>query len=186
MARYNALYSGFAAVPLFMIWIFLSWNTVLIGAEVAAAHEREPSLRGSGRLGGEGQTWRERLALRAAVRVAAAFAVGRKSLPIAVLASEMGVSQRQLQDVLAELVSGGVLVRATGRGRGYFPARDLSLIRVTDVLGAMRAGDPRVAARSSGGTDERADAALAALRGEIEASANNRTLRALVDEAPRA
>ena len=38
--RYNALYSGFAFVPLFLLWIFMSWLSVLFGAEVAAAHAR--------------------------------------------------------------------------------------------------------------------------------------------------
>ena len=39
VARYNALYSTFAAVPLFLVWLFISWIIVLFGAELAAAHD---------------------------------------------------------------------------------------------------------------------------------------------------
>ena len=33
-------YSGFAFVPLFLLWVFMCWMSVLFGAEVAAAHAR--------------------------------------------------------------------------------------------------------------------------------------------------
>jgi membrane protein len=39
-AQYNAVYGSLAALPLFMIWLELSWSIVLFGAEVAFAHQR--------------------------------------------------------------------------------------------------------------------------------------------------
>jgi len=38
-SRYNAIYGSFAALPLFLIWMQLSWNVVLFGAQIAAAFE---------------------------------------------------------------------------------------------------------------------------------------------------
>lgn len=35
--RYNAIYGSFAAIPLFLLWLQLSWTIVLIGAEIAYA-----------------------------------------------------------------------------------------------------------------------------------------------------
>ncbi len=35
-ARYQALYAGLAALPLFLLWLFVSWLAVWIGGEVAA------------------------------------------------------------------------------------------------------------------------------------------------------
>ena len=35
-ARYQALYAGLAALPLFLLWLFVSWLAFWIGAEVAA------------------------------------------------------------------------------------------------------------------------------------------------------
>jgi membrane protein len=37
VTRYNAIYGSFAAIPLFLLWIQLSWTIVLIGAEIAYA-----------------------------------------------------------------------------------------------------------------------------------------------------
>ena len=34
---YQIIYGAFAAVPIFLLWIFLSWNIVLIGVEISFA-----------------------------------------------------------------------------------------------------------------------------------------------------
>jgi len=37
VTRYNAIYGSFAAIPLFLLWLQLSWTIVLLGAEIAYA-----------------------------------------------------------------------------------------------------------------------------------------------------
>jgi membrane protein len=37
--RYNAIYGGFAALPLFLIWVQYSWYIILFGAELSYAHQ---------------------------------------------------------------------------------------------------------------------------------------------------
>jgi len=37
VSRYNAIYGSFAALPLFLIWLQLSWHIILFGAEVSFA-----------------------------------------------------------------------------------------------------------------------------------------------------
>ena len=39
VARNNAIYGSFAALPLFLIWLYMSWVIVLFGAEIAFAHQ---------------------------------------------------------------------------------------------------------------------------------------------------
>jgi membrane protein len=49
--RYGAIYGSFAALPLFLIWVQMSWFLLLFGAEIAAAHQNlrahefEPALK---------------------------------------------------------------------------------------------------------------------------------------------
>ena len=43
VSRLNSVYGTFAAVPLFMIWLNLSWNIILIGAEVSYAFQHVDS-----------------------------------------------------------------------------------------------------------------------------------------------
>ena len=39
VAKYNAIYGSFAALPLFLIWLQVSWMIVLFGAEISYAHQ---------------------------------------------------------------------------------------------------------------------------------------------------
>ncbi|MBE9531782.1 MAG: YihY/virulence factor BrkB family protein, partial [Proteobacteria bacterium] len=39
IARYNAIYGSFAALPLFLIWLEISWIIVLFGAEISYSHQ---------------------------------------------------------------------------------------------------------------------------------------------------
>lgn len=43
VTRLNGIYGTFAAVPLFMIWLNISWNIILIGAEVSYAFQHVDS-----------------------------------------------------------------------------------------------------------------------------------------------
>ena len=43
VTRMNGIYGTFAAVPLFMIWLNISWNIILIGAEVSYAFQHVDS-----------------------------------------------------------------------------------------------------------------------------------------------
>ena len=59
MPTYQAIYGAVAAVPVFLIWLFLSWNVILAGAVITAAlpdwrrfeHERSAGEGGASRLG---------------------------------------------------------------------------------------------------------------------------------------
>lgn len=47
-AKYTAIYSGFAIVLLFMIWVYLSWLIVLVGASVAFCQQHPEYLGAAG------------------------------------------------------------------------------------------------------------------------------------------
>ena len=73
MAKYNAIYSTFAAFPIFLFWIWASWVTVLLGAEFAYAHQNEPAYRQIARAREQGQAFKEILGVRIMARIAVAF-----------------------------------------------------------------------------------------------------------------
>ena len=39
VSRMNAVYGAFAAIPLFLIWMNISWTIILIGAEISHANQ---------------------------------------------------------------------------------------------------------------------------------------------------
>jgi membrane protein len=139
VASYNALYSVLSAVPVFLVWTYVSWVVVLAGAQVAASHQNERAARQRFRAARVDQGVREALAEVVAAHVARAFLSTGPWREATELADRVGVSALTVDEVLDALARAGLLVRAdTGREGGWVPARDPDAIRVSDVRDALR------------------------------------------------
>lgn len=197
IARYNPIYSSFAALPVFLIWINASWIAVLLGAEVCNAHQSEPACQFPAETTAESQSARERLALRAVGRIGAAFISGGAPWTLERLAQDLSTTTRTLSEILPVLVRAGILVEsADGAERPYLPARDLDQIRIKSVLDALRgvtleeSANALAAAGAAGGSAGNVDQRIARLLAEIDedfaTSRHNGTLRALAEASLKA
>jgi membrane protein len=134
VARYNALYSTFAAIPLFLVWIFVSWIFVLFGAELAAAHDKTELF--SWRIRGREIDHRSRLfiALRVLSEMARVSRAGQPPLPLSELAHETNLPAELLRTELDKFVYGQLLIRSHEMGEPkYAIGRDLDAITVNDI-----------------------------------------------------
>jgi membrane protein len=138
VTRYNALYSTFAAIPLFLVWMFVSWIVVLYGAELAAAHDKPELYRW--RIRGRDVDHRSRLfiALRALGEMARTSRSGRAPLVLSELAQETNLPAELLRTELDRFVSHQLLVRSQEQGEPrYAIARDLDSISVGEVTALL-------------------------------------------------
>lgn len=145
VANHNAIYAGVAAIPIFLVWINVSWITVLMGAELAFAHQNEPAFLQIARSRAEDQSFRERVALRALARLAQHFQEGSELPEVPDLAEEMGVPERSLEETLLALRDEGLVTRVEGKGRRYTFTTSPDRLRVKDILDALKGS--RAAAR---------------------------------------
>ena len=188
VANYNAIYAGFAAFPIFLVWVQLSWLIVLFGAELAFAHENEREYHGFASYEHHAHAFREHLALRALTRICAAFLDGERPRTAASIAAGLGVSPREIDELLQDLVRGGLVAQVelgAGAGPGYMPARDPGRIAVVDVLEVLRGEgvDGEVVAQDE--LDRAVDRAMKKLDEEARSSAHNRSMREWVEDARR-
>ena len=180
LAAWNPIYSGFAALPLLLLWIYLSWVILLLGAELACAHQTEPTYASLQRTGVVDQAFREALAPRLAGRIAHAFLHGAPAPTAAQLAAETGVAPRATLQVLDDLVVHGLLARTEVEDEeAYLPARDPDAISVADLIAALRSELGARPVPVTNRLDERTDQLLARLREEARASLHNHTLAEL-------
>jgi membrane protein len=139
VARFNALYSSFAAIPIFLAWLQISWLTILIGAQVTATHQNGRTLAQRKRLASADQALRESLSIAAMLRIGAAFVGQERPVSLEQLARELDVDQATLAELLSALVRAGLLVRAEpSEDPRYVLSRPAESIHLKDVVDALR------------------------------------------------
>ncbi len=138
VARYNALYGGFASLPLFMVWIQVSWTVLLFGAELA--HVQHICSHGplpKSILPPLNPAQREALAMGVMQKVARRFQRGGQPWSVDDLARSLKVPKTEVWSVVDDLEEAGMVAELSTDSR-VMPGRNLDNILVCQVLAAVR------------------------------------------------
>ena len=142
--KYSAIYSGFAILILFMIWLYVSWLILLFGASVAFYQQHPEYLVAEGGEPRLSNRMRERLALVIMSLIGGHYVTGRPAWSMRQLTQALGVPMHSVQAVLGALEQANLLVESNDEPPAYLPARDLDAIAVRQLLEAVRcAGEDR-------------------------------------------
>jgi membrane protein len=136
VARYNAIYGTMAALPVFMVWIYLSWAIVLFGLEVTYATQTLHRIRQDIRTRNINFASRELIALTVLLYLARCFFRGNRAQTLEDIAVHLSIPPRLLRDVMQELRRLGYIseVAAEQAENGYQPARALESCRVHEII----------------------------------------------------
>ena len=140
--QYTAIYSSFAILLMLMIWLYLSWLILLIGASIAFYHQhperlmwRQPDRSLSAHM-------REQLTLQVMVDIGRAFRqVERRPTNLAELSTKQQVPAELLERMLNALVDNGFLILSSQTPADYLPARSLDQITLHDILQCARSAE---------------------------------------------
>jgi membrane protein len=141
VAKQNAIYGSFAALPLFLAWVQASWGIVLFGAEVCYAVQHRNDYR---RLNGgpsPGPAERTLVALHITRTAVQRFCAGDPPLNIRQLAQSTGIPPPWVEQSISDLVEGGILSRlASGspEDQAVQPAMDATRLTLQRVLDALQ------------------------------------------------
>jgi len=151
VTKYGAIYTGFAALPLFLVWLYLSWVIVLFGAEVSFAFQNVETYRREEKAVAVSAAAREHLALTLLVALARRFERGEPAWTAEGLSRRLDVPVRLVRAVFFELARAG-LVSEIERGEevAYQPARSTESLTAAEALRALRASGETTLAPAKG------------------------------------
>ncbi len=102
MPTYSLVYGAFATLPILLVWIYVSWVIVLMGAVIAAYL---PSLLAGVARRGSAHGWHFQLAIEVLQQLDRARTTARKGVSASRLAELLQVDGLQLEPVLETLVA---------------------------------------------------------------------------------
>lgn len=135
VSNYGAIYGSFAALPLFMIWLQVSWLIVLAGAEIAVELENGLYLRNKSLKALPINT----CALLIVYYCAEAFSNEKPPLTDLQLARKLGISLNHAHTILEALSKDHILIETSYANDtfGYQPARPLQDITIQMIYDAI-------------------------------------------------
>jgi membrane protein len=140
VSSFGAVYGGFAAVPLFLAWVQITWMTVLFGAELAFSHEHSETYGFAPNYAKLSAYTTRLLKLRVMHLVVKTFEQGKAALNSAEISERVEIPVRLLRRLLRELAAAGLVSRTQARDErlvAYQPARGadwMTLGRVIDAI----------------------------------------------------
>lgn len=135
-SRTQLIYSGFAVAITTLIWLYLSWLILLVGAQLAFYFQQPAFLRMGRREPRLSNSMRERLALNIMYLVGKAFRNPNVQTSIREISRQLGMPSIALATLTNALENAGLLI--TTEKDELLPGREMSRISLNDILAVVR------------------------------------------------
>ncbi|WP_462317409.1 YihY/virulence factor BrkB family protein [Marinilabilia sp.] len=137
VSRYNAIYGSFAALPLFLVWMQVSWMIVLFGAELAFAHQNEKSFEFEVDTRNMSVYTHKLVSLLIVREVVQSFEKKEAPLSVSQIAENLRLPIRLVTDLVFKLFDAEVLAEVDNDSKDdivILPAYDINKMNVIDVI----------------------------------------------------
>lgn len=183
--HYAAIYSGFAILILFMLWLYLSWLILLFGASVAFYLQHPEHVVATGGQPRLSNRMRERLALVIMSLIGRHLLEGKPPWSADALARELRMPMRAIDVVLEALHARAILAPTGDTPTGWLPMRDLANVSMKELLDAVRAaGEDRYLGVESLPVSDAVEQALQRYDRATEAALGDVSVKELVGVPP--
>ena len=181
-AKYGAIYGSFAALPLFLLWLQISWLIVLFGAELSFAHQNVETYEFEQDCLSVSHSFKKLLSLSVTHLLVRNFCRAQQPWDAEKISYTLEIPIRLVRQILFELTESGILSEAgkdDGKNVVYQPAIDVGKLTIKYVVESLeQRGNSAIPV---GQTDKLAklSACLSTFAGDIEKSPANILLKDL-------
>jgi len=177
---YSALYGSLGVIPLFFLWLFISWSIFLFGAELSFVVQNYNLLRSGLKVYGPSYKEREYLSLRIVLTIAKNFLQGKSPLGLNDLTRQLRLPFHLTGELVESLARENIVIKLhQGSQDVYLPARNVDAITMSDIIQAVQ-GNQKLA------TESPEDRVIleAVVTGErmFAACAGNKSVKSILDE----
>ncbi len=138
--KFNTLYGGIAFIPLFLLWLQITWLILLIGAEISFAYQNIENYEFEENALNLSHNNKRILTLLISYQIIKNFEEGGEPLNTDILSRKLGIPIRLVNDLVYELVNAGILVEIAADNpkiRSYLPSVDINKITVEYIYNQM-------------------------------------------------
>ena len=137
VVNYNRIYGAFAAVPVFMLWMYVTWVILLLGAEFTFALQNSDTYQLESAADTASMRSRILVALMVLRRAGRAMAGEREMFDAAAFARQVKAPIRLINSVVATLAKKGYLAQVASRDAGYVLMRAPETVRIRDLVAEL-------------------------------------------------
>ncbi|MDD5727413.1 MAG: YihY/virulence factor BrkB family protein [Victivallales bacterium] len=178
----SAIYGSFTAVPLFLLWLQISWLIVLFGAELSFAHQNIDTYECEPYASSTSEALRRKLLIKVTWLIVKNFVADENPVNDVEIARACGIPIRESRNILYNLGRAGIVSKVMdneGRERGYIPGVPIDKLTIhyvwqkADAIGKNSFPLPENKGFAA------LDKELAALAQDCAASAHNKPVKDL-------
>lgn len=137
VVNYNRIYGAFAAVPVFLLWMYVTWVILLLGAEFTFALQNSDTYQLESAADTASMRSRLLVALMVLRSAGRAMSGGRDLFDAAAFARQNKAPIRLINSVVAVLAKRGYLAQVASRDAGYVLMRAPETVRIRDLVAEL-------------------------------------------------
>ncbi|MBR1548399.1 MAG: YihY/virulence factor BrkB family protein, partial [Prevotella sp.] len=138
LSSYNAIYGSFAALPLFMLWMQISWTICLFGAELCYTNQNLDYYDYDAQTSEISHRYKIMLYALLMSRICKRFSHGGRPYTVMELRNDTNIPIRFINDLLYNLIEARLLIEITTDEKGdtarFMPAEDIANLSLGTMI----------------------------------------------------